>query len=71
MGTSTKIISHDSICNSVLSITTSNVVWQDKNVKSMLQEVIFGQTPRIDPEMEGWPGQKPTDRITKIEEFKR
>ena len=36
-----------------------------------LQEVIFGQTPCIVPEVEGWPGQKPTDRITRIEEFKR
>jgi hypothetical protein len=38
---------------------------------SRLQEVIFGQTPCIVPEVEGWPGQKPTDRITRIEEFKR
>ena len=35
------------------------------------QEVMFGQTPCTVPEVEGWPGQKPTDRITRIEEFKR
>ena len=34
-------MSHDSICDLVLSITTSNVVWWDKNVKTRLQEVIF------------------------------
>jgi hypothetical protein len=37
----------------------------------MAEEVIFGQTPRIVLEMEGWLGQKPTDCITRIEEFKR
>jgi hypothetical protein len=31
-------MSRDSICDFVLSITTSNVAWWDKNVKSILQE---------------------------------
>ena len=34
-------MSRDSICDFVLSITTSNVVWWDKNVKSLFQEVII------------------------------
>jgi hypothetical protein len=36
-------MSRDSICDFVLSITTSNVVWWDKNGRSMFQEVIFGK----------------------------
>jgi hypothetical protein len=31
-------MSRDSICDFVLSITTSNVAWWDKNVKSIFQE---------------------------------
>jgi hypothetical protein len=27
----------------ILSITTSNVVWWNKNVKTIFQEVIFGE----------------------------
>jgi len=37
METSTRIIFHAlSICDFVLSITTSNVVWRDKNVKTRI-----------------------------------
>jgi hypothetical protein len=40
METSTRIISHPCylICEYVLSITTSNVVWWDKNLKTIFQE---------------------------------
>jgi hypothetical protein len=34
-------MSRDSICDFVLSITTSNVVWWNKNVKTPFQEVLF------------------------------
>jgi hypothetical protein len=34
-------MSRDSICDFVLSITTSNVVWWNKNVKTTLQEVVL------------------------------
>ncbi len=54
-----------------MRITGSTLHLQPGLVNSKLQEVIFDQTPRIVPEMEGWPAQKPTDRITRIEEFKR
>jgi hypothetical protein len=37
-------MSCDSICDFVSSITTSNVVWWNKNVKTTLQEgVLFSQ----------------------------
>ena len=55
----------------ILSICICTVVWGKENAKPTLQEVIVGQTPHIVPAMEGWLGQKPTDRITRIEEFKR
>jgi hypothetical protein len=42
-------MSRDSICDFVLSITTSNVVWWDKNVKSMLQEEVRGFSEKIRP----------------------
>ena len=57
--------------NSVSLITICKAVLKGKNSKSLFQEVIFGQTPCIVPEVEGWPGQKPTDRIIRTEEFKR
>jgi hypothetical protein len=34
-------MSRDSICDFVLSITTSNVVWWNKNVKTRLQEGVL------------------------------
>ena len=52
-------------------ITDRKQAWHAKMADCGVQEVIFGQTPCIVPEVEGWPGQKPTDRITRIEEFKR
>ena len=54
-----------------LFISTRNVAFRAEIRNPGLQEVIFRQTPCIVPEMDGWPGQKPTDRITRIEEFKR
>jgi hypothetical protein len=33
-------MSRDSICDFVLSITTSNVVWWNKNVKTPFQEEV-------------------------------
>jgi len=33
-------MSRDSICDFVLSITTSNVAWWNKNVKTTLQEEV-------------------------------
>src|SRR5512135_614756 len=56
---------------SILLISDCTLSLLKNLVKRKLQEVIFGQTPCIVPEVEGWPGQKPTDRITRIEEFKR
>jgi hypothetical protein len=35
-------MSRDSICDFVLSITTSNVAWWDKNEKTTLQEGVIG-----------------------------
>jgi hypothetical protein len=59
MKTSTRIISHElflmsrhPISDFVLLITTSNVVWWNKNVKTTLQEVILGRTRRNVPKME-------------------
>jgi hypothetical protein len=34
-------MSRDSICDFILSITTSNVVWWDKNVKTTFQEEVL------------------------------
>ncbi len=60
-----------SILDRDLLICIGNIGSKDKISETTLQEVIHGQTPLIAPEMEGWPGQKLTDRITRIKEFKR